>query len=304
MEFHTAFLRTLEDASSTLDKTKTVKVDTDLKEISNKFKSIPNIQNYAGNKSDLHNYLVCFEEIEKFLLVSNHLFRGLQECQFEPEKSDVKEDKKNEDANATDTTGGDTEDKEKKKKAEKPKKDPYELRRMKVVDKYPKPEEIEKLKEMYMGLSILNDTKKDTLKLDEKSLDKVTSDKASSDKKPGVKGKSKHSIFSGIQVIAKTYPVVGDAQVRLLEHVKFLANLGDNDAVTHIYGYIEHPQEGVTVVFHQEKRPILEKKKNFNLSKRIEILKKILGFLIKNKDEHKLYHGSLHPDNILLTEKK
>jgi len=98
------------------------------------------------------------------------------------------------------------------------------------------------------------------LKLDEKTIDKATEDK-----KPGVKGKSKHGIYSGIQVIMKTYPVIGEAQTNLIDHVKYLANLGDNEAITHIYGYVENPKENVMVVFHQEKRTILEKKKKFQL---------------------------------------
>jgi len=266
MDFHTTFLRTLEEASSMLDKSRTVKVDSDLREINEKFKKIPNIQNYAGTKNDLHNFLTCFDEIEKYLLMANHLFRGLNECNFEPEKVDLKEEKKaTEDDNATgvDVSGGDGsgDDKKKKKKDDKPKKDPYEIRKLKIIEeKYPKKDEIEKLKEQYMALSILKDTKKDTLKLDEKTIDKATEDK-----KPGVKGKSKHGIYSGIQVIMKTYPVIGEAQTNLIDHVKYLANLGDNEAITHIYGYVENPKENVMVVFHQEKRTILEKKKKFQL---------------------------------------
>jgi len=304
MDFHTTFLRTLEEASSMLEKSKTVKVDSDLREINEKFKKIPDIQTYAGTKNDLHTFLNCFDDIERYLLMANHVFRGLNECSFEPEKVDLKEEKKaTDDDNMIGGDGsvgdGEEDEKKKKKKDDKPKKDPYEIRKLKFYDdKYLKKDEIDKLREQYMGLSILNDTRKDTLKLDEKTLDKATEDK-----KPGVKGKSKHGIYSGIQVIIKTYPVVGDAQTHLVDHVKYLAKLGDNEAITHIYGYVDHPNDNVMVVFHQEKRTILEKKKNFNLSKRIDILKKILGMLMKNKEDHKLFHGSLHPDNILLTEK-
>jgi len=60
MDFHTTFLRTLEEASSMLDKSRTVKVDSDLREINEKFKKIPNIQNYAGTKNDLHNFFDLF----------------------------------------------------------------------------------------------------------------------------------------------------------------------------------------------------------------------------------------------------
>jgi len=54
MDFHTTFLRTLEEASSMLDKSRTVKVDSDLREINEK-----NLKKYLIFRTMLVLKMIC-----------------------------------------------------------------------------------------------------------------------------------------------------------------------------------------------------------------------------------------------------
>jgi len=78
---------------------------------------------------------------------------------------------------------------------------------------------------------------------------------------------------------------------------------GLKDVVVHLFGYIANEDvEGVIeIVSYRENRNILQKRKNFPLYKRIEVIVKILKGLIQMKESN-IHHGSLHPRNILMDE--